>query len=57
VILASLLNTCKLHGVAPETHLAAIPERMVSGATKNNRLLEPLVWNWKAARETEKAAA
>ena len=56
-ILASLLNTCKLHGVDPETYLTDILERMVSGATKNNRLDELLVWNWKAAREAEKAAA
>jgi transposase len=50
-ILASLLNTCKLHGVDPETYLTDVLERMVSGATKNNRLDELLVWNWKAARE------
>jgi transposase len=56
-ILASLLNTAKLHRVDPETYLADILERMVSGATKNNRLHELLVWNWKAAREAEKAAA
>jgi len=56
-ILASLLNTCKLNGVDPETYLADILERMVSGATKNNRLHELLVWNWKSAREAEKAAA
>ena len=56
-ILASLLNTAKLHRVDPETYLTDILERMVSGATKNNRLHELLVWNWKAAREAEKAAA
>src|SRR5271154_1366520 len=56
-ILASLLNTCKLNGVDPETYLADILERMVSGATKNNQLHELLVWNWKSAREAEKAAA
>ena len=56
-ILASLLNTAKLHGVDPETYLADILERMVSGSTKNNRLHELLVWNWKGAREAEKAAA
>ena len=56
-ILASLLNTAKLHGVDPEIYLTDILERMVSGATKNNRLHELLVWNWKAAREAEKAAA
>ena len=56
-ILASLLNTAKLHGVDPETYLADVLERMVSGATKNNRLRELLVWNWKATREAEKVAA
>jgi transposase len=56
-ILASLLNTAKLHGVDPEIYLTDILERMVSGATKNNQLHELLVWNWKAAREAEKAAA
>lgn len=56
-ILASLLNTAKLHDVDPETYLADVLERMVSGATKNNRLDELLVWNWKAAREAERAAA
>lgn len=56
-ILASLLNTAKLHGVDPETYLADILERMVSGTTKNHRLHELLVWNWKAEREARKAAA
>jgi hypothetical protein len=56
-VLASLLNTAKLHGVDPETYLTDVLERMVSGATKNNRLDELLVWNWKAAREAEKVAA
>ena len=56
-ILASLLNTAKLHGVDPETYLTDILERMVSGATKNNRLHELLVWNWKAAREAQGRAA
>jgi hypothetical protein len=50
-ILASLLNTAQLHGVDPETCLADVLERMVSGATKNRQLHELLVWNWKAARE------
>jgi transposase len=56
-ILASLLNTAKLHGVDPEAYLVDVLERVVSGATKNNRLHELLVWNWKAAREAEKVAA
>ena len=56
-ILASILNTAKLHGVDPETYLTDILERMVSGATKNHRLRELLVWNWKAARGAETIAA
>jgi hypothetical protein len=45
------------HGVDPETYLTDILERRVSGATKNNQLNEPLVWNLKATREAEKEAA
>jgi transposase len=56
-ILASLLNTAKLQGVDPETYLADVLERMVSGETTNNRLHELLAWNWKAAREAVKTAA
>jgi transposase len=56
-ILASLLNTAKLNGVDPETYLADVLERMVSGQTKNNQLHELLVWNWRAAREAEARAA
>jgi len=56
-ILASLLNTAKLNGVDPETYLADVLERMVSGQTKNNQLHELLAWNWKAAREAEARAA
>jgi len=54
---AILLNTAKLNGVDPETWLADVLERMVSGQTKNNQLHELLVWNWKAAREAEARAA
>lgn len=56
-ILASLLSTAKLQSVDPETYLTDVFERMVSGATKNNRLDELLVWNWTAAREAEMVAA
>jgi transposase len=56
-ILASLLNTAKMNGVDPEAYLTDVLERVTSGATKNNGLHELLVWNWKAARENEKAAA
>ena len=56
-ILASLANTAKLNGVDPQTYLTDVLERIVSGRTKNNQLSELLVWNWKAAREAERAAA
>jgi transposase len=56
-ILASLANTAKLNGVDPQTYLTDVLERIVSGRTKNNQLSELLAWNWKAAREAERAAA
>ena len=56
-ILSSLIQTAKLNGVDPETWLADVLERMVSGATTNNQLAELLAWNWKAAREQGKSAA
>jgi transposase len=50
-ILSSLINTCKLHGIDPQTYLADVIERIISGAVKVNGLSELLPWNWKAARE------
>ena len=55
-ILASLINTAKLHGLDPQTYLADVLERVVSGATKANALAELLPWAWKAAREQQAAA-
>ena len=49
-ILASLINTAKLHEIDPETYLADVLDRIVSGRTKVNALRELLPWNWKAAR-------
>ena len=56
---ASLLNTCKLNDVDPQTWLTDVLERIVSGRTKNHQLQELLPWEWKAARAAEdmKAAA
>jgi hypothetical protein len=62
---ASLRRDCAVErdGFEPEISLAVLPrtqsETPVPGATKNNKLHELLVWNWKAAREAvaEKAAA
>jgi hypothetical protein len=58
-ILASLINSAKLHELDPQTYLADILERIVSGRTKVNALHELLPWNWKAARADQdvKAAA
>ena len=56
-VLASLINTAKLHDVDPETYLADVLDRIVSGSTKVNALRELLPWNWKAARAAPIAAA
>jgi transposase len=56
-VLASLINTAKLHEIDPETYLADVLERIVSGRTKANALRELLPWNWKAARSAPIAAA
>ena len=56
-ILSSLINTAKLHGLDPQTYLADVLERIVSGRTKVNALRELLPWHWRAARETLTAAA
>ncbi|HEY2538334.1 MAG TPA: IS66 family transposase [Stellaceae bacterium] len=50
-ILASLVNTAKLHELDPQAYLADVLERIVSGRTKSNQLHELLAWNWKATRE------
>jgi transposase len=49
-ILASLINTAKLHDIDPQTYLADVLDRMVSGRTKVNTLRELLPWNWRTAR-------
>jgi transposase len=56
-VLASLINTAKLHEIDPETYLADVLDRIVSGRTKVNALRELLPWNWKAARAASIAAA
>lgn len=50
-ILASLINTAKLHELDPQAYLTDVLERIVSGQTKSHQLHELLPWNWKAARE------
>ncbi|MHC2564626.1 hypothetical protein ACVIVD_006661 [Bradyrhizobium liaoningense] len=57
-ILASLVNTAKLHELDPQSYLTDVLERIVSGRTKSHQLHELLAWNWKAARHrTTQAAA
>jgi len=53
-VLASLINTAKLHDIDPQSYLADVLDRIVSGRTKANALRELLPWEWKVAR---KAAA
>jgi transposase len=48
-ILASLINTAKLHALDPQTWLADVLDRIVSGRTKANALAELLPWNWRSA--------
>jgi transposase len=54
-VLASLINTAKLHEIDPQTYLADVLDRIVSGRTKINALPELLPWEWKAAREAAAA--
>jgi len=56
-ILANLINTAKLNDLDPQTYLADVLERMISGRTPVNRLDELLAWNWKAAQPSLATAA
>jgi hypothetical protein len=56
-ILASLINTAKLNGIAPFTWLSDVLERIVSGAVKINELDGLLPWHWQARREESLARA
>ena len=47
-MLASLIETCKLHGVNPEAYLTEVLTRLVNGWT-NSRLADLLPWAWAAA--------
>jgi hypothetical protein len=55
-VLASLINTAKLHGLDPQTWLADVLERIVSGRTKANAIHELLPWNWRAASDIDAQA-
>ncbi|WP_448955021.1 IS66 family transposase [Labrys neptuniae] len=52
-VLASLVNSAKLNGLDPETWLADVLERIVSGKVAINRLDALLPWNWKAEQEAQ----
>jgi transposase len=56
-VLASLINTAKLHQIDPQTYLADVLDRVVTGRTKVNALRELLPWNWKIAYAAEAASA
>jgi transposase len=46
-MLASLIETCKLHGVNPEAYLTDVLTRLVDG-WPNNRISELMPWSWVA---------
>ena len=46
----------KPHEIDPQTYLADVPDRIVSGRTKVNALRELLPWEWKAARDANVVA-
>ena len=50
-LLASLIQSARLHGIDPFTYVADVLERMVSGAVKANALDRLLPWAWRAERD------
>lgn len=56
-ILASLINTAKLNGLDPQTWLADVLERIVSGKVTINQLDVLLPWNWRTDADTTRRAA
>lgn len=55
-ILASLIETCKLHGINPQAYLADVLTRLVN-LWPNDRLDELTPWAWAAARQQLQRAA
>jgi hypothetical protein len=55
-ILASLIETCKLHGIDAQAYLADVLTRLVN-PWPNDRLDELLPWAWAADRKPEQLAA
>jgi transposase len=56
-ILASIVNTAKLHDLDPQAYLADALERIVSGRTKSHQLHELLAWIEGGPERTAQAAA
>lgn len=48
-VLASLIETCKLHGVNPEAYLADVLSKLVDN-WPNSRLAELTPWAWAATQ-------
>ena len=55
-VLASLIETCKLHGVNPEAWLADVLTKLVNN-WPNRCLAELTPWTWQAAQNTPERAA
>jgi hypothetical protein len=55
-VLASLIETCKLNGIDPQSYIADVLTRLVN-LWPNNRLDELLPWTWAASREQLPRAA
>jgi transposase len=55
-VLASLIETCKLHGVNPEAWLADVLSKLVDN-WPNRRLAELTPWVWQAAQNIPERAA
>ncbi|MBU6299453.1 MAG: IS66 family transposase [Alphaproteobacteria bacterium] len=55
-ILASLIETCKIGGIDPQSYLADVLARLVN-LWPNNRLDELLPWTWAKARQHQQRAA
>ena len=55
-VLATLIETCKWHGVNPEAYLADVLSKLVDN-WPNRRLAELTPWAWQAAHATPALAA
>jgi transposase len=55
-ILASLIETCKIHGIDAQAYLADVLTRLVN-LWPNDRLDDLMPWAWAAARKPQKLAA